>query len=77
MLRDWVRKYSKLLLTLLLFSLFHKCGTQKYTPQKALVPIIISSEAARTRTMEAVSSNDEEGFVWIIPWYSGYYWVES
>lgn len=41
MLRDWVRKYSKLLLTFLVpFSLFHKCGTRKQLAQKALLPII-------------------------------------
>lgn len=34
---------------------------------------LTSSEAARTRTMGAVSRNDEEGFVWIIPWYSDYH----
>lgn len=38
---------------------------------------LTSSEALRTRTMRVVSRNDEEGFVWIIPWYSDYNWVAS
>lgn len=35
---------------------------------------LTSSETARTRTGGAVSRNDEEGFVWIIPCYSDYHW---
>jgi len=78
MLRDWVRKYSKLLLTFLSpFSLFHKRGTlgnisheERYSHY-----YLTSPEAARTRTMGAVSRNDEEDFVWIIPWYSHHHWA--
>lgn len=31
---------------------------------------LTSAAAARARTMGAVSGNDEEAFVWIIPWCS-------
>lgn len=76
MLRDWVKKYAKLLLTYYLSACFSNVGLSETFAMKSVTAHydLTSSEAARTRTMGAVSRNDEEGFVWIIPWYSDYHW---